>query len=147
NEYYEQVERGSLAFAIDPARIYNNIEGRYPSGSVKEIDRAKTAQEIKSRLESMTDVDGSPIIKKVYENGELYSGPAKGKGPDLVCVANDGYDLKGNLKKNEVFGVSLFRGMHTRHDAHCILPSNVKTPQRVHIEHLADLILDNFSGL
>ena len=129
---------------MDPARIYVNLEGRHPSGSVKEADRAKTALEIKSRLESMTDVDGSPIIKRVYENAELYSGPAREKGPDLVCVANDGYDLKETSKKRGLRRESRLQGMHTRHDAHCILPSNVKTPQRLHIERLLDLILDNF---
>ncbi|MBI5826138.1 MAG: alkaline phosphatase family protein [Deltaproteobacteria bacterium] len=147
NDYYEQVEGGSRAFAMDPARIYINTEKRYPSGSVKESDREKIAAEIKSGLEAMTDIDGSPVIKRVYENRELYSGLAARKGPDLVCVANDGYDLKGNLKKNEVFGRSRFMGMHTRHDAHCILPSGANPSQRLHIERLADLILDNFSGL
>lgn len=147
NDYYEQVADGSRAFAMDPARIYINIEGRYPYGSVKEPDRGKIAAEIKSGLEAMTDVDGTPVIKKVYENRELYSGPAAGKGPDLVCVGNDGYDLKGNLKKDEVFGRSRFMGMHTRHDAHCILPARANPSQRLHIERLADLILDNFSAL
>ncbi|MBI5903437.1 MAG: alkaline phosphatase family protein [Deltaproteobacteria bacterium] len=145
-EYYEQVEDGSRAFAMDPARIYINAEKRYPFGSVKEQDVERTAAEIRSALEAMTDTDGSKVIKRVYENRELYSGPAALRGPDLVCVGNDGYDLKGNLKKNEVFGRTHFMGMHTRHDAHCILPAGVNPSQRLHIERLTDLILDNFKG-
>lgn len=144
-EYYEQVEDGSRAFAMDPARIYINAEGKYPTGGVREADRERIAAEIRSGLEAMTDTDGSKVIKRVYDNRELYSGPAARRGPDLVCVANDGYDLKGNLKKSEVFGRTHFMGMHTRHDAHCILPAGASPSQRLHIERLADFILDNFS--
>ncbi len=141
-EYFEQIDTGTKAFAMDPARIYVNMEGKYPRGSVKASEKKQFISELRSALTSLIDNDGNPIIKAVYENDVLYHGPLCEKGPDLVCLAQDGYDLKGRLKRQEVFGKGHFTGMHTRYDAHCILPDSVETPERLHIENLAGIILD-----
>jgi predicted AlkP superfamily phosphohydrolase/phosphomutase len=143
-EYFEAIETGTRAFAMDPARIYINLEGRYPGEGVKESERPIVVNELKDRLNDLTDDCGRPIIRVVYENSDLYRGPSASKGPDLVCLAHDGFDLKGNLKKGEVFGTSHFTGMHTSYDAHCILPRELEINQRLHIEHLSTLILNNF---
>ncbi|OGQ51568.1 MAG: hypothetical protein A3J24_00795 [Deltaproteobacteria bacterium RIFCSPLOWO2_02_FULL_53_8] len=141
-EYYEQIDAGSSAFAMDPARIYINSDGRYPLGSVKHGDRAGVVADIKARLLSLNSPSDKPVIKAVYERDELYNGPATDRAPDLVAVGNDGFDLKGNLKKTEVFGNSHFKGMHTRHDAHCIMPVGLSHSTRLHIEDLAGMILE-----
>lgn len=145
-EYYEQIDAGTKAFCMDPARIYVNLEGKYPLGCVKAGERDSVVSEIKSALEALTDESGKPVIKSVYSNSELYSGPSAGKGPDLVCIANDGFDLKSTLKKEQVFGKGPFSGMHTRHDAHCIMPSGMDAGKRLHIEDLAGLILGHFAN-
>lgn len=142
-QYFEQIDTGTRAFALDPARIYLNMEGKYPLGAVKPEEREGLRREIKEKLMAL-EFEGDRVIKAVHENGMLYSGSSAGMGPDLVCVANDGFDLKGNLKNAGVFGNSHFRGMHTRHDAHCILPSHVKMPERLNIEDLAGIILNSF---
>lgn len=142
-EYYEMIDRDTKAFAMDPARIYLNIEGGYPYGSVGASERPRLIEELKHELLRLEDQDGRKVIKKIYENREIYSGPLSERGPDLVCVAHDGFDLKSPLRKKEVFGRSAFRGMHTRHDAHCILPRGTAT-ERLHIEDLAGVILERF---
>ncbi|MBI5492862.1 MAG: alkaline phosphatase family protein [Deltaproteobacteria bacterium] len=142
-EYFEQIDSGTRAFAMDPARIYINLEGKYPFGAVKDSGREKAVAEIKEALGSLTR-DGRPVVKSIFEKSELYSGPAAIKGPDLVCLAHDGFDLKGNMKRQDVFGNSHFRGMHTRHDAHCLLPGSIGAPGRLHIESLAEIILSNY---
>lgn len=144
-EFFDQIDTGSRAFCMDPARIYINVEGKYPRGPVSEAGRDAVAREIKAGLESLKDAKGRPVIKAVYGKDALYTGARAGRGPDLVCVSHDGFDLKGNLKREEVFGNSHFRGMHTRHDAHCILPAGADLPERLHIENLAPLILDNLA--
>lgn len=143
-DFYEQIDSGTKAFCMDPSRIYLNEAGRYPRGFVRADEKAGLTGELKALLKAMTDEAGAPVVKAVYEKGEVYSGELYGQAPELVCVANDGFDLKGNLKKEEVFGTSHFRGMHTRHDAHCILPGSSADKDRLHIEGLARVILDNF---
>lgn len=145
-KYYEQVDAGTKAFAMDPGRIYINVEGKYPRGSVKESEKAGIVTELKERLNAVTDGEGKPVIKKVYENSVIYRGPLAEKGPDLVCIAHDGFDLKATLKKDEVFGKGHFSGMHTCYDAHCILPGDLEISQRLHIEHLARLMMEHFTG-
>jgi predicted AlkP superfamily phosphohydrolase/phosphomutase len=146
-EYFEQIEAGTRAFALDPARIYVHLEGRYPLGSVKAPGREAVMDELKAGLLGLTDSGGSPVIKRVYDKAELYRGGALGKAPDLVCIAHDGFDLKGNIKKDGVFGRSHFRGMHTRHDAHCVMPAGLGPEGRLHIEDLAGIVLDRFAGV
>ena len=142
-EYFEQIDAGTRAFAMDPARIYVNLEGSYPLGAVRVSDREKTVAELKEALSSLV-CNGRPVIKSIFTNAEIYSGKASVKGPDLVCLGHDGFDLKGNIKKQGVFGNSHFRGMHTRHDAHCVLPERVIGPERLHIESLAEVILSEY---
>jgi predicted AlkP superfamily phosphohydrolase/phosphomutase len=145
-DYFEQIGAGTKAFALDPSRIYIHVEGKYPQGTVKSADKELVIGELRDVLKSLKDIDGKEIIKDIYGNGELYRGPYSEMGPDLVCLPNDGYDLKGRISEQEVFGRKHFTGMHTRHDAHCILPLNIETEERIHIEHLAGYILDYFTS-
>jgi len=146
-EYFEQVDVGTKAFAMDPARIYVNMEGRYPLGSVKASEKKAIISKLKDLLGVLVDSKGNPAIRAVYESSELYRGPLCEKGPDLVCLAHDGYDLKGSLKRQEVFGRAHLTGMHTHNDAHCILPEGVEITHRLHIENLARLVLDKFVSI
>ncbi len=143
-EYFEQVGSGATAFCMDPARLYINIEGRYPLGCVKASGMEKISSELRGVMESLKDADGNRVIKSVYGRDDLYAGPLSGRAPDLVCVANDGYDLKGTLIKEEIFGKGAFTGMHVQNDAHCVLPERVKTSEKMHIEHLAGILLEQF---
>lgn len=145
-EYFEQVDAGTKAFAMDPARIYINLEGKYPGGCVKPAERESVVRDLKERLKTLTGGGNRPVIREILENHELYSGPLSDRGPDLVCLANDGFDLKSNLKKDEIFGKGHFTGMHTSYDAHCILPKGVEITKRLHIEHLAGIILEHLKN-
>lgn len=145
-EYFHQIEPGTKAFAMDPGRIYIHLERKYRSGSVRRADRKAVLTDLKAALTSLKDESGREIITRVWENEELYSGPSAGRGPDLVCSSADGYDLKGTLKKKVVLGKEHFNGMHTRHDAHCVLPGGLGDAGRVHIENLADFLMAHFTG-
>ena len=146
-EYFEQIGSGTVGFAMDPGRIYVNLAGSYPLGSVDAAQSKERARELKASLSSITH-EGSPVVKAVFERDELYSGRALGRAPDLVCLAEDGFDLKGSLKQDELFGRSRFTGMHTRHDAHCVLPEGAfSSGARPHIEALAGIVLENILGI
>lgn len=142
-EYYDQIGPGTQAFAMDPARIYVNVEGKYPRGTVRASERNEVTARIRAALESFSDGEGNRVIKAVHDGRNLYRGPAENRAPDLVCLADDGYDLKGNLKKESIFGKGHFTGMHTRSDAHCILPESVQRHGKIHIENVASIMLEH----
>ena len=48
---------------------------------------------------------------------ELFKGPFIDNAPDLVLLSNQGYDLKGMVSKNEVFGRTNLSGMHSQDNA------------------------------
>ncbi|MFQ5752626.1 MAG: alkaline phosphatase family protein [bacterium] len=145
-EYFDQIDSGSTAFALDPARIYVNIDGKYPRGSVKESEKSRIAAELMEKLKELKGSNDKPVIREIHGNSELYDGPLAQFGPDLVCLAHDGFDLKGTLMRDEVFGKTHFTGMHTSYDAHCILPRNYNMEEKLHIEKIADLMLHNFAN-
>ncbi|MFQ5480242.1 MAG: alkaline phosphatase family protein [Thermodesulfobacteriota bacterium] len=144
-EYFEQIKAPTKAFAMEPARIYLNLQGKYPEGAVSPDEVSAVREQVRRVLNSLS-FEGKKVIKEIYDNNDLYSGEAAGKGPDMVCLANDGFDLKSAFKKTEVFGNGRFTGMHTRHDAHSILPDSAVPDKRLHIESLASIILDYFSA-
>jgi len=84
------------------------------------------------------------VIQSIFEREEIYQGPYRKQGPDLICVPRSGYDLKGNLRKEEVFTVDVFRGMHTWEDAVLLLPEQIKVDLPVNIEFPAKVILNYF---
>jgi len=112
----EDIEAGSLAFALDPGRIYINVRGKYPLGTVDPDGARRLAAEIKSGLTRISDA-GVPVIKAIYERDDLYSGPCIDAAPDLCLQSVYGYDLKGAVHKKELMDREVFTGMHTQDDS------------------------------
>jgi predicted AlkP superfamily phosphohydrolase/phosphomutase len=106
----------SKAFALDPGRIYLNWKKRFPKGSVDESSARAIIDEIKVGLSELT-YEGEPVIERVFERDEVYSGPVAAQGPDILPVGNHGYDLKGTIREDQVFGRTNLTGMHTWDDA------------------------------
>jgi len=137
---YEDLDKQSRAFNMDPARIYINLKGKYPHGCVspgEEYDAIR--EELKSRLFHLK-VEGIPVIQKVFFKEELYHGPFLDTAPDILLLPHWGFDLKGTLTKRDLVGNSLLTGMHTQDDATFFINvKNVKDGEneRVNIMHLA----------
>lgn len=108
---------GSAAFAMDPSRIYLNVKGKYPLGIITNGDYERLCRELKEGLEKLTFKDGNPIARRVYLKEELYHGPFMDRAPDLVILSHPGYDLKGKVSTDAVFGRTNLMGMHTQDDA------------------------------
>jgi predicted AlkP superfamily phosphohydrolase/phosphomutase len=143
--FYERIENGTKAFNLDPCRIYVHRMDAYPRGTVRKEEKAALLEEIKKTMRGLKGEKGDEIIDKIYEKEEIYHGPHTHLAPDLVCLPKDGYDLKGSLEKKEVFGDNIFKGMHTWHDAFCILPENINLSKKPSIENLAEYILQYYS--
>jgi predicted AlkP superfamily phosphohydrolase/phosphomutase len=136
------IASSSRAFVLDPGRVYIHLENRYPRGCVKEADREILKKEISAGLIELK-YQGKKVIRRVFDSGEIYHGPLQSQGPDLVVLSENGFDLKGSVKKKEIFGLSGLKGMHTWDDA--IFLSSRDYGQDLKISDLAKIILGKFS--
>ncbi len=143
---FERIQSGSRAFALDPCRVYLNLKDKFPRGNVSDNEKGVVIKELSEALFALKGENGEEVIRHVLNAGDIYTGPESGRGPDLVCLPCDGFDLKGLLGEKNVFGKRHFTGMHTRHDAHCILPEDISLQGKPHIENMAGIILDYFAG-
>jgi predicted AlkP superfamily phosphohydrolase/phosphomutase len=112
----KDIDGKSRAFALDPGRIYVHLKGRFPKGCVDESERDKILQELE-QLYNGLEYNGEKIIRDCYRKEEIYSGPLMSQAPDLVLVANRGFNLKGTLNPIDLCAKSIFTGMHNQHDA------------------------------
>lgn len=144
-QFYERITDQTKAFDLDPCRIYINDKEIFHRGSVKRAERPKLLQEIREALRTLRGEDGEEVVDKVYQKEEIYQGPYVDRGPDLVCLPKDGYDLKAGIEKKEIFGESIFKGMHTWHDAFCILPDEIRFLKKPSIDQLGEHILQYFT--
>jgi predicted AlkP superfamily phosphohydrolase/phosphomutase len=113
----EDVSAKAKAFALDPGRIHVHREGHYPKGSVPAAEADALKDEIAEKLRALT-WEGRPVVREVFDRDAIYSGPYTQEGPDLVVLSHRGFDLKGSVKRREVFGrTEGLVGMHTWDDA------------------------------
>lgn len=144
-QFFEKIEENTRAFIMDPGRVYLNYSDSYPKGVVDRKESDKIREEIKKALYALQDSEGNQVINRIYTREEIYRGPFLEQAPDLVCLPNDGYDLKGKLESEGIFGTSVFTGMHTWHDALCISPQGIAWDGKPSIEDLADVIMRYFT--
>jgi predicted AlkP superfamily phosphohydrolase/phosphomutase len=109
----------SKAYSLFPGRIYVNLKGREAGGRVEEgRDYEMTRENLIEALLGVRDPEsGELLIERVLKREEVYDGPHLSSAPDLVAIANRGYDLKGNLDKPTLTATSEVMGMHTYDDA------------------------------
>lgn len=146
----ENLDPGSVAFALDPGRIYLNRSDRFIHGTIQpgiEFDRHR--QSLKSRLETelrIRDAEGTLFnpIDSVLLAEEVYNGPCLAQAPDLIVQGVAGIDFKGSLRISEVARNDVLTGMHTRENATLV----VFQPQRefylddvTSLEDIASIIL------
>jgi predicted AlkP superfamily phosphohydrolase/phosphomutase len=144
-QFYERMTDQTKAFDLDPCRIHINDKEIFERGAVKRAEKPQLLQEIREALRALKGDDGEEVIDKIYQKEEIYQGPYVDRAPDLVCLPKDGYDLKSGIEKKEMFGRTIFTGMHTWHDAFCILPDKIHFPGKPSIEQLIEYSLEYFT--
>lgn len=71
-------------------QIFLNIKGRQPNGCIEPADAPALLERIKERLLEIKHPEtGEPLVERVIERDELYSGPLSHMGPDLTVVLKD----------------------------------------------------------
>ena len=117
-EKLSEIAEESRAFCLDPSRIYINVRGRFPQGSVEPADAPALTDELAHKLAALIDPEtGEAIVRRVYRRDEIFTGPLVEQAPDLVLVSNWGWDLKGSIKRQVLTDTGIFSGMHTQDDA------------------------------
>jgi len=142
----EGVGADTAAFALDPSRIYINVRGKYPRGGVEpggEYERLRDT--LAERLATLR-FENQPVVRAVLRKEDVYRGPWLERAPDLVVLANHGFDLKGALGKPSVFGRSHLTGGHTQDDAFLYADGDLAAPARPQVSDVAGLILSAFDA-
>ncbi len=114
------INHGTKAFVLDPARIYLNLKGKYPCGM---IDPAE-GEDVLCQLEGLfagLEINGRKVIRDSYRKNQIFSGPYLDEAPDLVLVANEGFNLRGNIKALQLFDKGIFTGKHTQDTAFLLI--------------------------
>ncbi len=137
-----EISSSSLAFAMDPNRIYLNTKGKFPLGCVDESEMGALKREISHKLGKL-EFDDKKVVRNVFDAHEVYSGPFLEKGPDLIVLSEYGFDMKGSVKKKIIFGRTNLQGMHTWDDAFFWAHRNFG--EDLCISDLASIIMEQFS--
>jgi predicted AlkP superfamily phosphohydrolase/phosphomutase len=70
------------------ARIFLNVKGREPQGTVAMADYEALRDELAIKLSQLTDPDGNPLPVKVFKPQEIYQ-KVRGRAPDLIVYFDD----------------------------------------------------------
>jgi predicted AlkP superfamily phosphohydrolase/phosphomutase len=117
------LDPSSKAFILDPGRIYLNLKGRFANGVVGSGAEAKDLLARIAEGLSAIEYPGQAVagerhpVKQVFRRDEIYKGPLLDQAPDAVLHFHNGFDIKGAVARDELFGRSALTGMHTYDDS------------------------------
>lgn len=106
----------TVAFALDPGRLYVNLKGKYPQGCVEPHDLHLYLDKLEHLFMALK-IDGQSVIKQVYRKEQVYSGPCLDAAPDLILLPEKEFNLKGSLASTTLTGQGPFTGKHTYENA------------------------------
>jgi predicted AlkP superfamily phosphohydrolase/phosphomutase len=70
------------------ARVFLNVEGREPQGTIPAADYERVRDDLAQRLAAIPDERGDPIPTRVHKPEELYD-RVEGVAPDLIVIFGD----------------------------------------------------------
>ena len=111
---------GSQVYSLDPGRVYINLQGREPGGTVPQSEYEAWRDRVsQAAMEDLRDpASGEPMLEQVIRREEIYDGPALDQAADLILVPRYGYDLKGAMGRDVLtYKGDALVGMHTYDDA------------------------------
>jgi predicted AlkP superfamily phosphohydrolase/phosphomutase len=132
----------TVAFAMDPGRIYLHREGRHPRGGVTD----ETAEQLMQKLTQFfltTEVSGQKIADEVHRGKDIYSGPFAHRAPDLVVMAAKEVALSGRMNLSELIEPTRINGKHTYIESSFFVRGNNlgQIPSDMKVENVLDVIM------
>jgi predicted AlkP superfamily phosphohydrolase/phosphomutase len=136
----------TMAFAMDPGRIYLHRQGRYPGGTV-------TADEAESLMETLTTcflnatVSGQPVASEVIRGKDAYSGPFAHRAPDLIVMPAGDVALSGRMNLSELVEATPINGKHTYEESSFFVRGEGlgQIPADMKVENVLDVVMPKFS--
>ncbi len=113
---FQDISSDSTAFVLDPSRIYIHKMEMFSRGPVASEDVEEIRENILKDLTEL-EVDGQKVVRQVFLKEDIYKGEHIDKAPDIVVLPEDGFDLKGSIKKDKLYGREFLTGCHTRENA------------------------------
>ncbi len=103
----------TVAYSLDPGRVYLNLQGREPAGTVSPSDVPGIIERLVEELSDLRDPEsGESMVETVHRADDIYHGPERERAPDLLVMGRDGYDIKGTFDATELTGRGKLVGMH-----------------------------------
>lgn len=134
----------SHVYSLDPGRVFINLQGREPAGTVPQAEYEQwREQAAAAALDELRDPQtGEPMLEKVVRREDIYHGPELEQAADLILVPRDGYDLKGALGKGTLtFKGDALVGMHTYDDAMLVVRNRSLAAQDASIVDATSTVL------
>ncbi len=148
----EDIHPGSLAFALDPGRIYLNSRDRFKNGALSASAALETRMRLRDDLKKLRlaeigirdgiDAEGDEkLFDDVFFREEIYKGDCIDMAPDIVVIPRRGYDIKASVNANSPTTDDIFTGMHTHDDAFLIVDD------ASYSEKLSEVLVSDVAGL
>lgn len=131
------------AYSLIPGRIFLNLEGREPDGTVAQDEYESVRKELISDLTTLTGPDGEPVCRRIVRGEEVFDGPQTEIAPDLVVIPTDGYDLKAGFSEKEaVCSKGPRNGMHKFENASLFTTTDALTLTDADLFDITPTIVD-----
>jgi predicted AlkP superfamily phosphohydrolase/phosphomutase len=126
-EWFDGVDWSrTKAYALGLGGIFVNLEGRESRGIVKEEELPNLVMELKDMLNGLRDdASGEIAINTVYDAAEVYTGPYRREGPDLIVGYNTGYRASWDAVTGRVTREIFTDNTRAWSGDHCIDPECV----------------------
>jgi len=113
---FKNLHRDSSCYCLDPGRIYFMDRHRKKSerGGPMKIKKRDLAKDLASITEPKS---GSKVVEKVFLREEAYHGPCMKNGPGIILAPKRGFELRGTLNKDTLYGKGPVSGVHSYDDA------------------------------
>ena len=79
------------AYGLGINGLYLNLKEREREGIVEPDQREGLLAELATRLQAVRNIDGGPVIRRVYRADQVYTGAATALAPDLIVGYARGY--------------------------------------------------------
>jgi len=114
------------AYALGLGGVYINQKGREAQGILSPAEAKSLRIELRAKLDGLKDEEtGTTAINRAYDKDEIYAGPYKDNGPDLIIGYNAGYRASWEAVTGKVAGAVFADNTKCWSGDHCIDPAVV----------------------
>jgi len=114
------------AYALGLGGVYLNQKGREAKGIVPASEAKALRKEIQAKLQGLRDAEtGGVAVNLAYDKDEIYSGPYKDNGPDLIIGYNIGFRASWEAVTGKVTGAVFEDNPKCWSGDHCVDPAVV----------------------